>query len=428
MGDGPLDGSPRRGLATATFGFFIGLGVVVLYGPAAEEFNRAMGLSGVLLGLLVAAPNLIGSLLRIPFGAWADDVGPKKPFVLLLSLSAVGMAGLSTILLVWYPDGLTLRLYPAVFLFGALSGCGIGVFPVGSAQTSYWYPLERQGTALAVYGGLGNSAPGVFTILVPVALATVGLTATYLAWFAFVAVGTLVYALLAADPYYFQLRDRGDAPDRARKRARELGQELFPNGSTFDSVKEAARLPRSWALVGLYFVSFGGFLALTVWFPTYWTVFHGLNTRSAGLITAVGFVFLSTVVRMSGGVASDHIGGETASIAGFGVIGAGSIFLIVSGNPAHAAIGMTLLAAGIGLANAAVFQLLPHYVPRAVGGAAGLVGGIGAFGGFVIPPIFGLFVDLQGLAGYANGFVVYLLLGVAGVVLSVHLSAVVDRG
>lgn len=89
---------------------------------------------------------------------------------------------------------------------------------------------------------------------------------------------------------------------------------------------------------------------------------------------------------------------------------------------------MALLAAGTGLANAAVFQLLPHYIPSAVGGAAGLVGGIGAFGGFVLPPIFGLVVDIQGVAGYANGFVVFLLLGAASVVLSVYLSAVVDRG
>jgi len=77
-----------------------------------------------------------------------------------------------------------------------------------------------------------------------------------------------------------------------------------------------------------------------------------------------------------------------------------------------------LLGVGIGVANAAVFGLVPTYVPEAVGGASGLVGGLGAFGGFAIPPILGLFVDLQGPAGYANGFVVFFVLAIASIGLS----------
>ncbi|WP_331234479.1 MFS transporter [Natronorarus salvus] len=197
MSDTAVRGSPSRGLAGATFGFFIGFADVVVYGPAASKFEQAMGLSGILLGLLVGAPNLIGSLLRIPFGAWADDVGARKPFLILLGLSVVGMTGLSGILLFFYPDGLTIRLYPVIFLFGALSGCGIGAFAVGNAQTSYWYPSEKQGTALAIYAGLGNSSPGIFTILISIALAALGLTTTYLVWLAFLVVGTVIYAVIA---------------------------------------------------------------------------------------------------------------------------------------------------------------------------------------------------------------------------------------
>ncbi|AUX10017.1 MFS transporter, NNP family, nitrate/nitrite transporter [Halalkaliarchaeum desulfuricum] len=428
MDEPSVGGTPRRGLAGATFGFFLGLGVVVVYGPAAEEFTRAMELSGVLLGLLVAAPNLIGSVLRIPVGAWADEIGPKRPFVVLLALSTLGMAGLAGLLVGFHPDGLGRRSYPLVFLFGALAGCGVGVFPIGSAQASYWYPIEKQGTALAVYGGLGNSAPGVFTVLVPISLAAVGLTTTYLLWLGVLTAGTFLYALLAVDPYYYQLLKRGVAPEHARVRAEELGQDLFPGGDTFDSIREAARLPRSWALVALYFISFGGFLALTVWLPTYWTGLHGVEPRTAGIVTAVGFVFLATGVRILGGVLSDRLGGERTSVLGFGTVALGALVMTGTQELAVAAVGMVVLAAGIGLGNAAVFQLVPHYVPEAVGGAAGLVGGVGAFGGFVVPPVLGLFVDVQGLAGYANGFVVYVVLGLTGVAIALSLKSLVDRG
>lgn len=429
MADGTtVTGSPRRGLASATFGFFIGFAGVVVYGPAAEQFEQAMGLSGILLGLLVGAPNLIGSLMRIPFGAWTDDVGAKRPFLVLLGLSIVGMAGLSAMLVVYYPDGLTMRMYPLIFLFGALSGCGIGAFSVGNAQTAYWYPADKQGTALAIYAGVGNSSPGIFTILIPVALAGIGLTGTYLLWLGFLVVGTLIYAAIAVDPYYFQLRKQELSPVRAREHAEALGQELFPTGDAFASIKEAASLPRSWALVAMYFTSFGGFLALTVWLPSYWTSLHDLDVRIAGLVTAIGFILLATFIRIPGGALSDRVGGERTAMAAFAVVGIGALVMILTRDLYVAGVGMVLLASGIGIANAAVFQLLPHYVPEAVGGASGLVGGLGAFGGFVVPPLLGLFVDIYGLSGYASGFVVYVGLGLIGVALSTALYRRVDRG
>jgi NNP family nitrate/nitrite transporter-like MFS transporter len=91
-----------------------------------------------------------------------------------------------------------------------------------------------------------------------------------------------------------------------------------------------------------------------------------------------------------------------------------------------------LMAAGMGVSNAAVFKLMPQYVPQAVGGAAGWIGGLGAFGGFAIPPILGAFVRWQGSPGYATGFVSYILLVVISLVLAVVLrqsraSAVVER-
>src|SRR5579863_6053581 len=140
-----LSGSPAAGLTMATGGFFVGFAAVALYGPAAKYFQEQMQLSGLALGLLVAAPALTGSLLRIPFGAWVDKVGGRLPMLVLFGTSIVGMWGL-VFILVTVPH-VTVALYPIILLFGFMSGCGIATFSVGVPQVSYWFPRNRQGTA-----------------------------------------------------------------------------------------------------------------------------------------------------------------------------------------------------------------------------------------------------------------------------------------
>ncbi len=417
-----LKGNPQMGLLAATLGFFVGFAAVSLYGPTAKEFRDVMGLSGAMMGLLVAIPQLTGSLLRIPFGAWVDKVGGKKPLLTLLTLSVIGMAGLSVILFTYYPDNLTLKMYPLILFFGALSGCGVATFSVGIPQTSYWFPQKRQGWALGTYAGLGNTAPGFFTLLIPFALAALGLPGAYATWFLFLLAGTVVYAIIAHDAYFFQLIKNGRKREEAIEIANDLGQELFPSGTLVDALKISAKIGRTWALVALYFTSFGGFLALTTWFPTYWRLFHGFDIRMAGILGGVGFSLLASFIRVYGGHVSDRIGGEKTAIMSFSLVLIGSAILMVSTGFAPALIGELFIGAGMGIANAAVFKLVAKYVPEAVGGASGWVGGLGAFGGFIVPPILGLFVDKFGELGYARGFVVYIVLALMSILISVVLK------
>jgi NNP family nitrate/nitrite transporter-like MFS transporter len=417
-----LKGNPTEGLIAATLGFFVGFAAVALYGPTAKEFKDVMGLSGAMLGLLVAIPQLTGSLLRIPFGAWVDKVGGKKPLLTLLSLSVIGMAGLTAILFAYYPDNLTMEMYPFILLFGALSGCGVATFSVGIPQTSYWFPQRRQGWALGTYAGLGNTAPGFFTLIIPFALAALGLAGAYAAWFLFLLAGTIIYAIIAHDAYYFQLRKKGVPRDEAVSVAKQLGQELFPSGTLIDALKISARISRTWALVALYFTSFGGFLALTTWFPTYWRLFHGFDIRTAGILGGVGFSLLASFIRVYGGHLSDRMGGERTAIMSFSLVLIGAAILMFSTSFGPALIGEIFIGAGMGIANAAVFKLVAKYVPEAVGGASGWVGGLGAFGGFVVPPILGVFVDMFGELGYARGFVVYVALALISITISFMLK------
>jgi NNP family nitrate/nitrite transporter-like MFS transporter len=173
--------------------------------------------------------------------------------------------------------------------------------------------------------------------------------------------------------------------------------------------------------VALFFSSFGGFLALTVWLPSYWTAVHGKGIQTAGALTAVAFTLPAAVIRIPGGYLSDRVGGEVTAVASFLAIGLATGALVVTRGYRAALAATVLMAAGVGVANAAVFGLVPAYVPEAVGGASGLVGGLGAFGGFVVPPVLGVFVELQGETGYATEFVVFLALALVSVALAVGL-------
>lgn len=411
-----LRGSPRQGLIMGTWGFFIGFAAVALYGPAAHAFQVSMHLSPALVGLLVAAPQLTGSLLRIPFGAWVDRSGGRLPMLTLFGISIVGMWGL-VFMLVTAPNAGP-AIYPLVVLFGFMSGSGVASFSVGIPQVSYWFPRARQGAALGIYGGIGNLAPGLFTLVLPFAISALGLAGSYLAWLAFLLVGTGIYGWLALDAPYFQLRARGESPEHAQSLAAEAGEELMPMRSVWGALIAAADEPPTWGLVFLYFVSFGGFLALTAWFPTYWTSLHGFSPKAAGALGGIGFSIVAALARVLGGFLSERFGGERFAVFGFllVVIGAAALTAVTAFNVNLA--GELLIALGMGFGNAAVFKMVPNYVPHAVGGASGLVGGLGALGGFVIPPLLGLFAAALGARGYAGGFFVYVVLGLAAIIVA----------
>jgi NNP family nitrate/nitrite transporter-like MFS transporter len=406
-----VTGTPGQGLAGATLGFFIGFAAVALFGPTAAKFQQVMHLSPVAVGFLVAMPSLSGSLLRIPFAAWVDTTGGRKPFLVLLTLSVIGMAGLSAVVAFLYPSGLTAAYYPLLLLLAVLCGCGIATFSVGISQVSYWFSKKAQGRALAAFGGVGNVAPGIFSMVIPMALVSLGLTGSYLIWLGMLAAGTVLYFLIGRNSPYFQLRAQGMEPAEARLHAAACGQALFPAGSLKDSLSVSARVWRTWALVTIYFTTFGGFMALTAWLPTYWMGYFGMTAIQAGVLTAL-YSILTSLIRMLGGMVSDKLreGGENTAILALFIMLMGALVMIGARDYQLAIPGEILLAFGMGICNAAVFKMVPQAAPKAVGGAAGWVGGLGAFGGFAIPPMLAFAVRDLGKNGYSIGFIVYLFL------------------
>jgi len=402
-------GTPGQGLAGATLGFFIGFAAVSLFGPTAKSLRGILELSPLEVGLLVAAPSLSGSLLRIPFSAWVDTTGGRKPFLVLLFLSILGMAGLFLTLHFYYPDRMPRSFYPLILFLGVLCGCGIATFSVGISQVAYWYPKARHGTALGTYAGIGNLAPGIFTLVLPFALVSMGLPGSYLAWLAFLVVGTGLYAVVGRNAWYFQLIAQKVSAEEAKTASMKQGQEIFPAGNLVESLVISAKIWKTWALVAVYFTTFGGFIALTAWLPVYWVSFYSVSLVTAGTLAGI-YSIITSLVRVGGGYLSDRLGGETTGIISLGTMLAGAILMLLSGTFGLSVVAEVILAIGMGVTNAAVFKLVAQEVPEAVGGAAGWVGGLGAFGGFAIPPIMGIFVQIQGNQGYATGFVVFVCL------------------
>ena len=394
-------------LVWSSLAFFGGFAGVSAFGPIVSQLKEALALSPMLMGLLAASPALSGSLLRIPFGAMVDRSGGKKPILILLGLAAAGIAGI-TLMFRIFPEPLPAH-YPLFLFFGVLCGSGIAVFSVGVPTVSYWYPQKRQGSALSIYAGLGNLAPGMFALLLPFLVISLGFSMAYVLWFgAIVLLLALLFAFMKDAPY-FQYREMGIEIDPDALLL-SCGQELVPSGTALQSLQKAAGDYRTWILTGLYFISFGGFIALTVWFPTYWAEHFGLRVVAAGGMTAL-YSLSTSLFRVAGGFVADRWGGERVTMASFGIVAVGALLVLLAGPLMVLAVtGAVVLALGMGFANAAVFKLVPKYTPAAVGGAAGIVGGLGAFGGFVIPLAMGLFVKFGGPAGYPGGFSVFVIL------------------
>ncbi len=421
-----VTGTPRRGLVLSTLVFYAGLTTIVFYGAAGPLLEEEL-VGGVLHGLLLASPHLSKAFLRIPFGAWVDDVGGKKPLLILMASTILGTVGLVVTLFLTYPENFGMSLYPILFFFGLLAGAGGATFSAGITQTSYWYPSDRQGFALGAFAGVGNIGPGMVVYVLPVLIGIWGLTTAYSAWLVFLLVATAIYAAYAVDPYYFQLRKNGKNPEEAREIAEDLGQEIFPLGGTWDSLKTSARNRRTWILVFLYTVSFGGgFTSLSAWFPTYWAEFHELTIGTAGLLAGI-FIVYGSLIRVPAGSISDRFGGELVAIVSFAVMALGSVIMTFTAGFWPAILGMMILGTGMGFANAAVFELVPTFVPEAVGGASGWISGIGGGGTLVILPVMGLFVAIYGHVGYARGFAVFVVLSLLCVLVAAALKWLVPE-
>jgi NNP family nitrate/nitrite transporter-like MFS transporter len=357
-------------LSTTAFG--VSFAVWGLIAALAPTFTELYGLSATEKSLMIAMPVLLGSIGRIGAGLLADRFGGRRVMSALLIFSALPAIaiGLST-------------NFTQLIIFGLFLGIAGTTFPVGIGFTSRFYPAEKQGSALGVYG-MGNIGQSIAVFLAPVLALWFGDWRTV--FFVFAAV-TLLWGVL------FYLVAERDATRGQRKSMSEL-------------VAPLKRSKTAWVLSLFYFLTFGGFVALALYMPTFLREIYDLTATDAGARSA-GFVVLATLMRPVGGLLADKMGGARVLTGVFAVIAALSLFLIFS-HIVLFTIGALGTAAALGLGNGAVFKLVPQYFPKETGTVTGLVGAFGGLGGFFPPLELGLIKDVTG--SYALGFVLFALM------------------
>lgn len=346
-----------RMLAVATVGFLLCFWAWALLAPLGPSLRDDLRLTSVQQSLVVAIPVIVGSIGRIPVGALTDRVGARRMFPLVAGLTALPVLYLGHL-----ADSLAEVVVGGLFL-----GLGGTAFAVGVPFVNAWYPPERRGLALGVFGiGTGGTAVSSFT--------TVQLAEALAPSFPFDLVAGLlaVYAVAA----YLLLRDK---PGRA-----------VPAGSLLARTTATLRMPATVQLAFLYAVAFGGFVAFSVYLPAYLTNAYDLGRSDAALRTA-GFVVLAVAMRPVGGWLCDRLSPVPVLIASYSAVAA--LALLASFELTlvpFATIAFLGMAAALGAGSGAVFAQVARLVPaEQVGSVTGVVGAAGGLGGFFPPLVMG---------------------------------------
>lgn len=338
---------------------------------------------------MLAIPVLLGSLGRIPIGLLTDRFGGRVVFSALLVFAAIPTGALAI-------D----HSYGRLLLLGFFLGLAGSSFAAGVAFVSPWFPATQQGLALGIYG-VGNVGQSVAVFCGPVLARRIGISLTF-ALFALASLAWgLVFAICARNA-------EGRPPPRTLR----------------DNLAVLRTEPLTWVLGLFYFLTFGGFVALSIYLPLLLKEQFSLRAEDAGARTA-GFIMLATACRPLGGWISDRIGGRRLLVYVF--VGIALLAWLLAAPSIHLfTVGALGCAALLGFGNGAVFRLVPQHFPTQVGVVTGLVGAAGGLGGFFPPIILGMLQELTG--GYVMGFALLSLfaLGCAWLVRRPSLGAPVS--
>ncbi len=379
---GPEQG---RALWLSTIAFTVCFAVWTIFAIIGVQIKKDLGLTDMQFGLLVGTPILTGSLIRLLLGIWSDQYGGRVVYTLTMLSAAV-----MTLLLTQAYD------YPT-FLLAAL-GVGIagGSFSVGVAYVARWYPKEKQGTALGIFGA-GNVGAAVTKFAAPVIMVAYGWKSVAVIWAIALAVTAVIFFLFTKDD-----------PDLAERR--RTGRKPEP----LSAMLEPLRNVQVWRFSLYYFFVFGGFVALALWLPRYLIGVYGLDITTAGMVGAA-YSIPASIFRAYGGHLSDKFGARRVMYWTFMVAAVCTFILsypptdyVVQGirgpvgfHMGMSVIGFMLVASVLGffmsLGKAAVYKHIPVYYPGRVGAVGGIVGLVGGLGGFVLPIAFGALNDLTGV-------------------------------
>ena len=371
-------------LVVSTLAFTVCFMVWMMFGVIGIPIRKTLNLNATEFGLLTAMPVLTGSLIRVPLGIWTDRYGGRIVMTVLMALTVPAIFLMAYATAYWH--------FLVVGLFVGLAG---GSFSVGTPYVARWFPKNRQGFAMGVYGA-GNSGAAVNKFIAPALVVAFGWTMVPQAYAAIMLATVILF-------WFFSYSDPAH---------------LVPPNTKFSDQLKMLKDPKVLKYCQYYSIVFGGYVALSLWMVQYYIGEYGLDIRAAALLAAC-FSLPGGVLRAVGGWLSDKYGAHSVTwwvmwvcwICLFLLSYPQTDFTVLTvDGPKTFHIGLnvytfTILMFVLGIAmafgKASVFKYISDDFPTNIGTVSGIVGLAGGLGGFVLPILFGVLMDLTGIRSSA---------------------------
>jgi NNP family nitrate/nitrite transporter-like MFS transporter len=380
----------RRNLIFSIFAEHLGFAVWVLWSVVVVALPAAQFPYSVDQKFwLVALPNLLGALMRLPYTFAVTRFGGRNWTVVSALLLLIPLLAMVYAVTARPP-------YWVMLICAASAGFGGGNFASSMANISFFYPERRKGTALGLNAAGGNLGLSTMQFFTPLVLAA-GLVYGGLVWMPLVLIAAVC----------------------AWRFMNNLAVARSPFRAQFATVRRA----HTWIMSFLYIGTFGSFLGYSAAFPLVLKLeFPHAPVWRIGIGTAaVGLAFLGPLVgslaRPLGGWLSDHIGGARVTAVCFAVMGLGSYAVVVSsgaGNLAGFLVAFLVLFTAAGAGNGSTYRMIPAIfaakapdratAQRESAATLGIAGAIGALGGFYLPRAISDSVSATGGIGTAFGW------------------------
>jgi NNP family nitrate/nitrite transporter-like MFS transporter len=345
----------------------------VLNGAMAPFIGETFNLSPAQKGLMLSVPIIAGALMRFPLGILSQYIGRKKATLVEMALIAVAMLF----------GFFFVKSFNDLLAMGVLLGIAGASFGVALSLGSGWFPPQHKGLAMGLVGA-GNVGTAVSVLVAPPLANWLGWQAVYGVAAVAILIPMVVMVVFAKEP-----------PDvNAHSSFREHIACLFEKDG--------------WVFSLIYGVTFGGFIGLTTFLPSYYYDQFGVSKVQAGQLTMLA-AFMGAAVRVVGGWISDRWGGVNTLTVVLLVVAVSLVLVgFSSGSLAVTTLVLIVCFAALGAGNGALFQLVPLRWPTSTAVAGSMIGEIGALGGGLVPNAMGL--SKQYLGSYIWGFVFFAAL------------------
>lgn len=351
-----------------TLNLIVGFAVWVLLSSLIPFIVEDISIPPEKLAIVTAVPVVLGSVLRIPFGYYTNIIGARLVFFISFILLLIP---------VFYISKAT--TFMDLIIGGTFLGIGGAVFSVGVTSLPKYYPKEKHGLVNGIYG-IGNLGTAVSTFAAPVFAAQIG-------WEKTVQLYLIVLVLFAALNFFF-----GDR------------QETKIKAPIMEQIRQVAKDEKLWLLSLFYFITFGSFVAFTVFLPNFLVSYFGIDKVDAGMRTA-GFIALATFLRPVGGWLGDKFPPLNLLMVCFVGLTGASVLLAFSPSIGLYTVGSLIIAVCAGAGNGLVFKLVPTYFSKQAGIANGFVSMMGGLGGFFPPLLLSAVYSMTG--SYSIGFMAF---------------------